>query len=295
MSKYIDFLRVNLQIFADGGSAAAGSDVSGDAGDPGVTAGITDQQAEQQPATAQEPEDLEAEFNELIKGKFKGVYGKRVQSTVQSRLKGTNDTIKRAHSYDPVHELLSQKYGVDAADAEGLLHAIEEDNSFYEDEALERGLSVEQLKQIKKMERENATLRRQMQDNQQRENADRIYSQWMSQADETREIYPSFDLDAEMQNEEFMKLLGSGIGVQTAYEVLHKDDILHAGMQYAAKTAERKVSNAVAANSRRPVENGASKGVPAKTSIDPSKLTNEQMDEYIRRARNGERITFKND
>ena len=47
-------------------------------------------------------------------------------------------------------------------DAAALTKAIEEDDSFFEDEALERGIPVEQLKEIRKMERENADLKRQM-------------------------------------------------------------------------------------------------------------------------------------
>lgn len=44
-------------------------------------------------------------------------------------------------------------------------HTIEEDDSYYEQEAIERGLSIEQLKAFLKLERENAELRRQMQEN----------------------------------------------------------------------------------------------------------------------------------
>lgn len=55
--------------------------------------------------------------------------------------------------------MLAQKYGVDPGDLEKLSSAIEEDDSYYEDEATRRGLTVQQLKEMKRIERENETLR----------------------------------------------------------------------------------------------------------------------------------------
>ena len=61
-------------------------------------------------------------------------------------------------------ELLAKKYGVDANDTEALNKAIEEDDAYYEEEALEKGITVQQLKEIRRMEKENVELKRQMQE-----------------------------------------------------------------------------------------------------------------------------------
>jgi hypothetical protein len=215
-----------------------------------------------------------------------------MQDTVQRRLKGTKETVEKYNALMPTLETLAKKYGVDASDIAALNKAIEEDDAYYEEEALERGISVEQLKYIRKVERENADLQRQMNERESRENADRLYSAWMDQAENTRSVYPSFDLATEMQNPKFVQLLRSNVDVRTAYEVLHKDEIIPAAMQFTAKTVEQKIANSIASGSRRPTENGMSSQSSAVVKDDVSRLTKADRDEIIRRVQRGEKIVF---
>ena len=161
-----------------------------------------------------------------------------------------------------------------------------------EEEALEKGISVEQLKQIRKMEKENAELKRQMQEQGAKEKASQLYSAWLTQSEQTKSVYPSFDLQAEMQNPRFVELLKSNVDVRTAYEVLHMGEIIPSAMQFTAKTVEQKIANKMIANGARPSENGNSAQSASRTKSDVSQLSNADMDEIIRRARQGERITF---
>ena len=80
--------------------------------------------------------------------------------TVKNRLKGQKETVEKYNALAPTLETLAKKYGVDASDINALNKAIEEDDAYYEEEALEKGVTVEQLKQFKKMERENAELKK---------------------------------------------------------------------------------------------------------------------------------------
>ena len=116
-----------------------------------------------------------------------------------------------------------------------LVEAIEEDDSYYEEEALRRGVSVEQLKSMKKLERDNESMRRALEDQQRRENAERVYAGWVKQAEELKTIYPAFDLQEECRNEQFVGLLQNNVDVRTAYEVIHRDEILGGAMQYTAE------------------------------------------------------------
>jgi hypothetical protein len=170
--------------------------------------------------------------------------------------------------------------------------AIEEDDSYFEEEALEKGLSVEQLKEIRKMERENSELKRQMEERQRKENADRIYSQWMDQAEKAKAVYPSFDLRTEMQNPQFINLLNSNVDVRTAYEVLHKDEIIPAAMHFTAKTVEQKLTNKIIAQGARPAENGNSSQSASVVKSDVSQLSKADRAEIIRRVQRGEKIRF---
>ena len=80
----------------------------------------------------------------------------------------------------------------------------------------------------------------------------------MQQEQDTKKVYPSFSLRAEMNNPDFVNLLRSNVNVKTAYEVIHKDEIIPAAMQFTAQTVERKLANKIAANGARPTENGMS-------------------------------------
>ena len=291
---------LNLQLFAEGAGGAAGT--GGDGGTAqgeGVTAaaalpqtkGVTAPAAEVQKPT-EAPPDLNAEFEQLIKGKFKDQYDARMQDTIQKRLKGSKETVDKYNALTPTLELLAQKYGVDAADIDALNKAIQDDDSYFEEEALEKGMSVQQLKEFKKIERDNAELRKQIQAQKNQENANKLYASWMNQAEEAKKVYPSFNLKAEMENPKFQDLLRSNIDVKTAYEVVHKDEIIPAAMQFAAQTVESKFAKKVAANGARPAENGMSSGSPAVVKVDVSQMTKAERQAYIRRAQQGERISF---
>jgi hypothetical protein len=236
--------------------------------------------------------DRNAEFEALIKGEYKDLYDARMQDTIQKRLKGQKETVDKYNALQPVLEILGKKHGVDATDIEALTKAIEEDDSYFEDEAIERGMSVQQLKEVKKMERENAELKAQMEEAQRQENGKKLYAAWMQQADEAKKVYPSFDLRTEMNNQKFVDLLRSNIDVRTAYEVVHKDEIIPAAMQFTAKTVEQKLTNKIMANGARPSENGMSSQSAAVTKSDVSKLTKYDIDEVSRRVARGERVTF---
>ena len=302
---------LNLQLLAEGAGAADGG--TGAEGAKGATAeaaipqtkgaknplanvkyGI---QEDVQTATAQasqvaQPEDRNAKFEELIKGEFKDLYDARVQDTIQKRLKGTKETVEQYEALKPTLEILSKKYGVDASDIKALSKAIEEDDSYFEEEAMQKGLSVEQLKEIRKMERENSQLKAQMEEANRKDSANRLYAQWMDQAEKTQAIYPSFNLEAEMQNPRFLDLLRSQIDVRTAYEVLHKDEIIPAFAQHTAKVVEQKLTNKIIANGARPTENGNSSQSAVITKSDVSQLSKADRQEIIRRVARGEKIRF---
>ena len=313
----ITILKLDLQLFADG--AGAGGSGTGAEGATGATAtaavsqnkGVKSnplanvvygkQDGGAQAATVQsnaassgnvEAPDRNAEFEKLIKGEYKDLYDQRVQDTVQKRLKGSKETVDKYNALSPTLELLARKYGVDSSDIEALNKAIEDDDAYYEQEALEKGVTVEQLKEIRKMEKENAELKRQMQEQNAKEKGAQLYAQWMDQAEKAKAVYPSLDLRAEMNNPKFLDLLRANVDVKTAFEVIHKDDIIPAAMQYTAKTVEQKLTNKIMANGARPNENGISSQSAAQYKSDVSQLSKADRAEIIRRVQRGEIIRF---
>ena len=237
--------------------------------------------------------DRNAEFEKLIKGEYKEQYDNRVQDTIQKRLKNTMETVDKYNSLTPTLEMLSKKYGVDVSDIEALNKAIQEDDSYYEEEAMEKGITVQQLKEIRRIERENADLKKQMEEQTTKENASKLYASWMNQAEQLKSVYPSFDLETEMRNPKFVDLLRvPSIDVRTAYEVLHKDEIIPAAMQFATQEAERKLTNKVIANGARPAENGMNSQSAAVVKSDVSQLSKADRQEIARRVARGEKIRF---
>lgn len=300
-------ISINLQLFAEGSGTGEGSGETGAAavsqkGDTsavkygiqeGAQAANVQTQITDTDGNTATTIDRNAEFEKLIKGEYKDLYNQRVQDTVQKRLKGTKETVDKYNALTPMLEMLSEKYGVESTDADALIKAIEEDNSFYEEEALEKGITVEELKASKKMKRENAALKRELEQQRAKENADKTVAGWLRDAEQVKAIYPSFDFDAEMQNSKFRDLLRvPGVDVRTAYELTHKDDIIAGAMQFTAKAVEKKIADKIIANGARPTENGMNSQSAAVVKSDVSQLSKEDIREIQRRVARGEKISF---
>ena len=283
---------LNLQLFAEGGASGTGE--GGQTGETGTAAVSQTGDNAQDPGVQQTDAngDRSAAYEAFIK-EHKDLDDARIQSIVQKRLKNTKETVERYESLAPTLDMLARKYGVDSTDIAALNKAIEDDDSYYEEEAMEKGISVEQLKEIRKMEKENAELKKQMQERESQEKASQLYASWMQQAEQLKSIYPSFDLETELKNPKFMDLLRvPAIDVRTAYEVIHKDDIIHGAMQFTAKTVEKKLTDKVMANGARPMENGTSSQSASLTKSDVSQLSKADRADLIRRAARGEKIRF---
>lgn len=281
-----------LQMFADGGEG-------GETGGMGVAAaptaneqGVAGNTAEQPPAAEEsKPADDDAAFDEMVKkgGKFARQYNQRVKAAVDERMRKARESTDRLERQTPIMERLAKKYGVKADDFDALTAAMDEDDPAIDEEAMKRGLTKSQYLDVLKIERENQAFRQQRAENERRANAERIVSQWRTEGEQVKAIYPGFQFDTEMENEEFSKLLKCGVNVRTAYEVIHKDDIIPAAMQYAAKTASSKLAKSVAANQARPVENGM--GAPANVSS-VSQMSSKDIKDICERVSRGERISF---
>lgn len=297
----------NLQLFGEEGTDMAGSsdgsvgiaadNVAVNPSTEGVATGGVGDQVTPETVDAGQPGES---WKDLIKGKYKKEYDESVKAAVNKRFKNQQNLQSQIDSIDPLVRMMAQKYGVQpnpdgSIPIDQLQAKLDADNSMYEQEAFQRGMSVDDLRQMKQLERENMQLRRESQRTQEQRDWDEI----VMQGEALKQMYPQFDLDAEMQNENFGRLLATfrrsnfPNAVQTAYEAVHRDEIMGGAMRYAVKQTETKLSNAIQSGMNRPQENGvrqtSSAFVPA---MDPSNLTKEQLDDIKRRAERGERITF---
>lgn len=319
-------LYLDLQLFADGGAGAAGGDggaAAGAEGATGVTApdagerrqkrvnplanvkyGVQPQQEEAQGEVAATTDDAantanqdegKKSFKDLIKGEYKADADAWAQELIRNRFKQNSELEEKLNSMNPLLEALGKMHNVDPTDIQQLTNIILDNDSLYEEEAMQRGMSVDALKAVKQMERENEVLKQREQqsiaDMRMRQHFDGL----AKQADELKQLYPGFDLMAEMQNPEFARLTAPGVGVdvRTAYEVIHRDEMRGAEMQFAAQKSAERMANAVRANGMRPQENGMNgQQAPVNVKTDPRTLTRADREEIKRRVARGEKIAF---
>lgn len=314
----------DLQLFAEGGAAAAGGD-GGAAAGAGDATGVTVPDAGERrqkrvnpladvkygvqtedsadgevAATNAEAADNadqggKKSFKDLIKGEYKDDADAWAQELIRNRFKQNGEMEERLNAVNPLLEALGKLHNVDPTDIQQLTDIVMNNDSLYEEEAMQRGMTVETLKAIKQMERENETLKQREQATIAETRMRQHFDTLARQADEAKRLYPDLDLMAEMNNPTFARLTAPGVGVdvRTAYEVVHRDELRGAEMQFAAQKSAERMANAVRANGMRPVENGMNSrqnSSPVKT--DPRTLTKQDREEIKRRVLRGEKIAF---
>ena len=313
---------LDLQLFAEGGDGGAATGAEGATGVTAPVAGERKQRREnplanvkygKQPvmedpnagvasgddeAADNVDQDAGSEkksFKDLIKGEYKAEADAWAQDMIRQRFKANAENEQKLTAMNPLMEMLGKMYNVDPTDIDAITKAVGDNDSLYEEEASQRGMSVESLKAIKQMERERdlaqAQNERTMQEMQVRAHFDSL----AQQADAARQLYPGLDLMQEMNNPTFARLTSPGVGidVRTAYEVVHRDEMRGAEMQFAAQKSAERVANSVRSNSARPVENGLIGQQAASTvKTDPRTLTTADRNEIRERVRRGEKIVF---
>lgn len=258
-------------------------------------------QEAQRPASAETapaeetPEDRKAKFKALLEGEYKSEAQEWAQSTIKERLKGAKEAEAVLNKLQPALEALITKHGLESGDLDGLVKKITDDDSLYEDEALERGIPVETLKEMKALERQSKEYQRMQAENQQRQLMQAHFQKLSEQANAAKQLYPGFDLRQELANPTFARLThpSVGIDVRTAYEIAHRDEIQPRAMAAVAQQTQQKMSASVQAGASRVSENGLKpSGGAVSLSDDPRNWSRAERQKIAERARRGERITF---
>ena len=84
----------------------------------------------------------------------------------------------------------------------------------------------------------------------------------------------------------------SGVPLKTAYEVLHKDEILSGAMTYTAQKVKEQVVKGIEARGRRPLENGIAAESGIVTVTDVNALTSKDILKILKQVENGANIKF---
>ena len=216
-------------------------------------------------------------------------YNKQMQSVVQSRLRSAKGAEETLGKLTPALEVLARQHGLDPAniDYDALAKKISDDDSFYEDKALEMGVSVETAKKFDQEERATARQQRQEEQTIEQQKFQQHIMKLEQQGEAMKQVFPNFDLRKELQNPAFARMTSPnvGISVEDAYYAVHRNEIQAAAMQVTAQKTAQKISNSIQAGARRPQENGTSGQAASVTTFDYSKASKEQrnaLKAYIR-------------
>ena len=156
-------------------------------------------------------------------------YNKQMQSMMSKRLKSAKDAEENLAKLTPALEMLAKKYNLDSSklDYEALTNAIEDDDSYYEDKALELGTSTDVAKRLEKLERESARAQQIQQQSDEQARIQQHLDNLARQGEALKKTFPKFDLKTELQNPIFARMTspGGGISVEDAYYAVHRKEI----------------------------------------------------------------------
>lgn len=242
--------------------------------------------------TTKETEEKSVQFENMIKGDYKDEFDSRVQKIVQGRIGDTKALQDQNAKMQPIIDMMSRKYGVDASNIDALAKAIQDDDSIFQDEAAKKGMSVEQYKEYRKMESENEHLRLALQQQEARQKGEKTYRDWMQQGEELKERYglSNFSFEEELQNPDFCNMLRNGVSVEAAYKAMHFDEMLGGAMAATAKNVSSQVAKNIQARAARPVEGAVNSQPGAIVKANVSQLSKEDRAEIARRVADGEII-----
>lgn len=253
------------------------------------TASKAPAQAQEQVATAEEtsPTTEEKQTDKPTRMTWDEIkadpeYNKEIQAIVQSRLRSAKGAEEALGKLAPALELLARKHGLDAEnlDYEAIAKVISNDDEYYEELALEKGMTLEAAKAMDQQEREKARNQRQEAMNLEQQKIQQHFMKLQQQGEALKKMFPNFDLRTELQNPTFARMTSPNVGVsvEDAYHAVHRKEIMARGMQVAAQQTAQKISNSIQAGSRRPDENGTSGQAASVTAFDYSKASKAQRD-----------------
>lgn len=292
---------LSLQLFADGagaGAAAAGTATGAETGSTGQPATGNNNNAEGAAGSTTGAESTAEQsqvetFDDLIKGRYKQDFDAKVQSIINKRFKGAREAEVSMNKLSQGISALGTYYGLDAESPDfldKLNSRIMDDEKLYEKEAAESGMNVDDVKRIRRMEMENRALKLQTRRDAEERQMQEFYSGVIKQVPDVQKVYPQFDIDTEMANEQFFNLVRNGVGLRNAYEVIHGSELQAARDAIIAQKAQEQLSNSVRANGMRP--NEVNHNSAPDFGRDIKNMTRSEVKQIIRRAERGEVVKF---
>lgn len=242
------------------------------------------QEAEAQAANDGGSDEWDAFFSKQEnKDKLQQMMAERGKAATEAK----NAANAQMEKLSPMLRILGEKYGIKPGDdgsfdLDAISEAVTKDDSYFEDKALEMGVSVDVAR---KLEQADALEQQQKQAEEKAKRAAFLqehFNRVQEQANTLRQKFPDFDLNAELQNPEFVRRTAPGaLSVEDAYFSLHHNEIMQRQAESIARRAKEKAAAAVQSGSARPRENGSAAMATVSTAPDMRNMSREQRRAYI--------------
>ena len=259
----------------------------------------TEEEKPQEQKAEKTPEEKRKAFGELVRGEYSDIFNEVMQQAIIKAGEAVHADPKAA----ALRQALSEAYGIDGEDVDGLIEAVKngrvKDEAYYEELAQQRGVSVKTARELDKMESDlrrandqNAKLQAAQQEAARQRRAAQIRAQWDAEAAQLKAQYPDFDLGEVLANEQVGELMRRGVSLPDAYRAAYFNHIMEQATARTAQTVEQGVTARIQQRAARPGENGTRPGGAVTTKFDISNTTRRQREELERRARRGEKIVL---
>lgn len=299
--------KLKLQRFAEGsdGASSGAEGESGETGEIEVPAAVPERAkarykevfgkqkpVNNKPVEKTEPEAKEEEkpvtklsYEELIKSDdYKDAHKAYMEKTINERFKNQKQVDSDNKKMRSILETVANKYGTDINDEhflENLGKAIDEDDSYYEKYAQDHDLTPTEARQIVTLQRRLAESDRLRAEQEQQARINAQLQALNVSAERTRQIYPGFNLELEMQNPDFMRMCAATNGDTTAaYRTIHWQELTTNMVTKATEDAKNMTAQSIKSKQNRPSEAGLSSQASVSIQDDFSSMNLEQIRAY---------------
>ena len=229
---------------------------------------------------------------------LKAQYDKAIQSQITRRFKDYEGLRERSQALDNLSNLVRSAFpdAPQDGDPKSLFMYLQGKSDLFTEAASRAGMTVEAYRRMQEMEAKNRALLGEQRAMQEEARRQEMYAMWDAQVPEVKAIYPDFDEQEEMLNEEtgerFTTLLSQGWTMLQAYEAIHMHEIMDKTAQAVKKQTAMDTAKQIKTGQGDVKESATGKTALSPVGSDLGKMSNKEIEDIIRRVSGGERVVL---